>query len=105
MLSRLDGFQVSELGSLDIVTSKQLEGLRALPGLQFTLVALSTDLKSIKQRATKILDVSINVIGPIGLENEIASMLNKQGCYLQHPVCLKMDIRYNNPQYFYPDGI
>lgn len=51
-----------------------------------------------------IVGVSVNVLGPLGLADEVAKILDRQGGYLQHPVSLKTDTRYINPQYFYPDG-
>lgn len=94
----------SDLGVLDSVTSKQLGFLQQLPGIQFSVV-FSSDVKPRAKKTATIVDVSVNVLGPLGLADEVAEILDRQGGYLQHPVSLQTNTRYINPQYFYPNGM
>lgn len=87
------------VGILDSVTSKQLEALGKVPGVTFVAILFSDILRS--ARKNKIEELSVNILGPEHLADEVGSLLAEDCGYLQHPLYLDRGIPYINPHYFY----
>lgn len=94
------------IGILDLVTSKYIDLLSSIQGLSFVVVLSSDDFDTLKKKAKKsslIFEVSINIIGPARVADQVADTLLHHKCYLQHPVFLSPGTKYINPQYFYAE--
>ncbi|KAF4998446.1 hypothetical protein FDECE_11787 [Fusarium decemcellulare] len=91
---------ICALGMLDQITAKALHSLSNFSHVSFTAVA---PLSALSRRSGKkrIIDVSVNIIGPESLAEAIGEALGAVPCYLQHPCFLETNIRYVNPHYFY----
>ncbi|KAJ3548305.1 hypothetical protein NM208_g1071 [Fusarium decemcellulare] len=90
---------IFSFGVLDRITAKTLHSLKNFSNLVFSAVApLSVfSRRSGKQR---IIDISVNIIGPESLAEAVGQALETGPCYLQHPCFLESNIRYVNPHYF-----
>lgn len=98
------GDQNQDIGILDLVTSKYIDLLSSIHGLSFVVVVSADDFDTLKKKAKKtpvVLEVSVNLIGPEREADQVAEILLRARCFLQHPVFLSPGIKYINPQYFY----
>jgi len=92
------------LGTVDLITAAHLQSLEKFPAVSFIAVVSSTSLRPatrITNSKKKILPISVNVIGPVNLLDEVGDMLAERSAYLQHPFFLEAGIRYVNPQYLF----
>lgn len=93
---------------LDLVTSKLVGLLISIQGLRFDVVLSSKDLDNLNtksKKASTVVDVSVNVLGPAESANRVGDILLQHSCFLQHPIFLIPEIIYINPQYFYSGGV
>jgi len=89
---------------LDLVTTRHLHSLRKYPGLLFTAILSSSSLNAILRKPNRkemIVDISVNIIGPERIADDVGDTLAADSAYLQHPFFLPPRISYINPQYFY----
>ncbi|KAF4469014.1 DNA repair rad5, partial [Fusarium albosuccineum] len=87
-------------GILDQITAKKLHSLTDFSHLSFTAVA---PLSTFSRRSGKkrVIDISVNIIGPEFLAEAVGQALETVPCYLQHPCFLETNIRYVNPHFFF----
>ena len=93
-----------DLGVLDLVTASYLHSVHELEGVSFRAVISSGHLNNIPRKKTRKavkLDITINILGPEDIAEDVGEELGKVGGYLQHPVFLEAGIKYANPHYFY----
>jgi len=96
---------LEEFAVLDLVTTAYLRSLRQFSDLSFTAVVSSSLLGDIPRKATRkkaIIDITVNVMGPEGLADDVGKAVAAASGYFQHPVFLDTRIPYVNPHYFYP---
>ncbi|KAH8706297.1 SNF2 family N-terminal domain-containing protein [Ilyonectria robusta] len=123
--SRFHAFQVAQRGGLycllelaegvehnfaelDVLTTSHLRALSKFQDISFNAVINSASLEKVSRKKTKkttVIDVTINILGPEVLAEDVGERLADSSAYLQHPVFLQAGIRYLNPHYFYLDGI
>lgn len=123
--SRFYAFQVAQRGGLyyllelaegvehnfaelDVLTTSHLRALSKFQDISFNAVINSASLEKVSRKKTKkttVIDVTINILGPEVLAEDVGERLADSSAYLQHPVFLQAGIRYLNPHYFYLDGI
>ncbi|KAK8037229.1 hypothetical protein PG991_000575 [Apiospora marii] len=97
-----------EMGILDIVTAELLKSLCQRPQITHTAVLDASALpklpkKNIPQHV--VIDISINLSGPIHMIDDVGAALTKASGFLQHPYFLPAATPYVNPHYFYPGGM
>jgi len=94
---------------LDIATTSCLDVLqRSFTELSFAAVVATSFLCAIPrgQSAKKrVLDISVNILGPAELIDDVGDSLSKISVVLQHPVFLPTGTPYMNPHYFYPGNL
>jgi SWI/SNF-related matrix-associated actin-dependent regulator of chromatin subfamily A3 len=96
---------VEEFALLDLVTTACLHSLRQFSNLSFAAVMSSSwfsDIRRKKHRKGAIIDLTLNVMGPEDLADDVGNAVAAASGYFQHPVYLEAGIRYINPHYFYP---
>jgi len=98
---------LQNLGTLDLITCGHLQSLAKYSALSFIAVVSSTSLKPAarKQKLKKqIVPISLNIIGPENLLDEVGDTLAERSAYLQHPFFLEAGMRYVNPQYLFSEN-
>ena len=103
-----NGTRTEYIGMLDLVTTRYLHSMGAFSGLLFTAVLASSSLNSILRKPSgkeNIVDISVNIIGPEGVADDVGDTLADARAYLQHPFFLQTGVRYMNPQYFYLENV
>ncbi|RYP51600.1 hypothetical protein DL768_003107 [Monosporascus sp. mg162] len=104
-LAQVNGTSTEDIGMLDLITTKYLHSLGAFLELSFTAVIASSSLTNILRKPTHnkaIVGISVNIMGPERIADDVGDALVNASAYLQHPFFLQTGIRYINPQYFYP---
>jgi SWI/SNF-related matrix-associated actin-dependent regulator of chromatin subfamily A3 len=104
-LVQVNGTSTKAIGMLDLVTTEYLHSLGTFSELSFTAVLASSSLHDILRKPTrkeKVVDTSVNIIGPERIADDVGGTLADASAYLQHPFFLQTGIQYINPQYFYP---
>ncbi|KAL2271350.1 hypothetical protein VTJ83DRAFT_721 [Remersonia thermophila] len=99
----LDSTNRPQFGVLDNSTTRMLTAVANLEAVRLeAVVECAQALKRPKKATarTKIFRLSINILGPAFLSNELATRLGHVDGYLQHPMTVPQGIRYENPQYF-----
>jgi len=95
----------TDFAVLDLVTATYLHSLRRFTELFYTAVVSSSWLGSISRKLTRkktIIDLTVNVMGPENLADDVGEAVAEASGYFQHPVFLEAGIPYINPHYFYP---
>lgn len=104
-LAQMGGATPEDFAILDLVTTAYLHSLRQFSDLSFTAILPSSWLSNIPRKATRkktIIDITVNVMGPGDLADNVGEVLATASGYFQHPVFLEAGISYVNPHYFYP---
>jgi hypothetical protein len=104
-LAQTDDTAPTDFAVLDLVTTAYLHSLRQFTGLFYTAVVSSSWLGSIPRKSTRkktIIDLTVNVMGPENLADDVGEAVAVASGYLQHPFFLEAGIPYINPHYFYP---
>lgn len=107
ILYESSGGQKQFIGILDLVTSKAIDLLSSMHGVSFIAVLSFQDFEKLKRKAKKtkiVFEISVNIIGPRRDADQVADILLRNRCFLQHPVFLSPGTKYMNPQYFHPEG-
>ena len=100
----MNGTSTEDIGMLDLITTRYLHSLGKFSELLFTAVLSSSSLNTILRKPNHkktIVDISVNIIGPERIANDVGDILADDSAYLQHPFFLETGTRYINPQYFY----
>ncbi|RYP37998.1 hypothetical protein DL767_002726 [Monosporascus sp. MG133] len=103
-LAQVNGTSTEDIGMLDLITTKYLHSLGTFLELSYTAVVASSSLTNILRKPSHkkaIVDISVNVMGPERIADDVGDTLASASAYLQHPFFLQTGIRYINPQYFY----
>jgi hypothetical protein len=101
----MDDAAREDFAMLDLVTTAYLHSLRQFSDLSFSAVVSSSWFSSITRKATRkktIIDITVNVMGPEYLADDVGKAFAAASGYFQHPVFLETGIPYVNPHYFYP---
>jgi hypothetical protein len=93
----------SRLAVFDIVTAKQLQSLQIYGNVR-SLAVVKPGSLSTKQGAGVKFSISINVIGPESLLDQVGDTLCKQNASLEHPYALQPGIECINAQFSQLDG-
>jgi len=103
LMSKPEGESAQKLGVLDVGTQGYLDALMPIEGLTFEAVVASTALGGLGKgkKKTDIVDVSVNIIGPEILADDVGGILDTAQVNLQHPMTLSAEMRYINPQWWY----
>jgi hypothetical protein len=100
----MNGTSTEDIGMLDLITTRYLHSLGKFSELLFTAVLSSSSLNIILRKPNHkktIVDISVNIIGPERIADDVGDILADDSAYLQHPFFLEAGTRYINPQYFY----
>lgn len=100
----MNGTSTEDIGMLDLITTRYLHSLGKFSELSFTAVLSSSSLNTIPRKSNHkktIVDISVNIIGPERIADDVGDILADDSAYLQHPFFLETGTRYINPQYFY----
>ena len=103
-LSELDDISTDGFAVVDLNTMAYLQSLQQFPQLSFTAIVSSSWLSSLSRKSARqkpVLDMTVNILGPPELADEVGEAVAKASGYLQHPVFLDPGIPYVNPHYFY----
>ncbi|KAH8880582.1 hypothetical protein GQ53DRAFT_848822 [Thozetella sp. PMI_491] len=105
LLCNSDGELNLDIGILDRVTQRQLASLEHFDEVKFEAVVASSVLECLaaKGKKTVIVEISVNVVGPENLADDVGNALEMAKSSLQHPIFLPGGIRYLNPHWYYPD--
>lgn len=96
---------LEDFAVLDLITTAYLHSLSQFSDLSFTAVVSSSWLSNIPRKATykkTIIDITVNVMGPDNLADDVGEAVAAALGYFQHPVFLEAGIPYVNPHYYYP---
>jgi SWI/SNF-related matrix-associated actin-dependent regulator of chromatin subfamily A3 len=87
------------IGILDQIRARQLRSLEKFSNLTFRAICpISTIGRASSKK--RIIDVSVNILGPEDLTDAVGDALAATSAYLQHPCFLESGVRYINPHYF-----
>lgn len=89
-------------------TTTALRTLQDLPSIRLEAVLESGNSnKPYLQRkdGRQTISISIDLYGSEEIAQEVGKRLSKARTYLQHPVCLKSNVPYNNPHYYAIPGV
>lgn len=95
----------NEVSMLDLIATRQIHSLGRFAELSFTAVISSSNLDKITRKFRRkeiIIDISVNISGPMTIADDVGDTLADDSAYLQHPFFLPLGTRYINPQYLYP---
>ena len=103
----LQSLTAKEFALLDNNSARLLEELRSMGTLRFqaTLQGPMPQNKATTKSRRNIIDIAINVYGPIDLAGKLGALLNQKGQFLQHPDAIDPKIKYDNPQHFKTPGM
>lgn len=89
-----------KIGILDQIRARQLRSLEKLSSLTLRAICpISTFGRASGKK--RIIDISVNILGPEDLTDAVGDALAAASAYLQHPCFLESGVRYINPHYFY----
>jgi hypothetical protein len=88
----------NDFAVLDMATATALDGLEGLENITFQ--AVPQPLIGNQPSPSQIIDVSINIYGPMRHYREVGSRLSRLKYNLQHPDAIDSGVRYDNPHYF-----
>ena len=90
-------------------TAAALQTLQDLPSIRLEAVLESDNSNKPYPQPKKgkkaVLSISIDLYGSGQIAQEVGKRLSKARTYLQHPVCLKNNVPYNNPHYYALPGV
>ncbi|KAL2672282.1 hypothetical protein Neosp_012984 [[Neocosmospora] mangrovei] len=95
-LALIDG---QKIGILDQIRARQLRSLETFSNITFRAICPISTLGRTSGKK-RIIDISVNILGPEDLADEVGDALAAASAYLQHPCFLESDVRYINPHYF-----
>jgi SWI/SNF-related matrix-associated actin-dependent regulator of chromatin subfamily A3 len=107
ILVHVDGQSKKDIGILDLITTGYLRSLQSFSDVVYVAIISLSDLNGIRGRSIAkktVVDISVNILGPVGLVDEVGDTLEVASAFLQHPVFLEAGVEYLNPQYFYPNN-
>ncbi|KAM6511298.1 hypothetical protein FALCPG4_016300 [Fusarium falciforme] len=87
------------IGILDQIRARQLRSLEKFSSLTFRAVCPISTLGRASGKK-RIIDISVNILGPEDLTDAVGDALAAESAYLQHPCFLESGVRYINPHYF-----
>ncbi|KAI0440376.1 SNF2 family N-terminal domain-containing protein [Xylaria telfairii] len=96
------------IGILDLVSIKTLRLLHELPGITQTVILPLHKLKRLPKKTAQkptVVDVSINILGPKILLDNVGDAMTNGNIHLQHPYFLPLDVEYISPHYLYLHNI
>lgn len=91
------------LAVLDIVTADRLQSLQKYIPVRLVAVVNPRNL-SAKQGKNATFSISINVIGPKSILDQVGDTLGHQNASLEHPYALQPGLEYINAQFSLLDG-
>ncbi|KAI8711490.1 hypothetical protein NCS52_01412700 [Fusarium sp. LHS14.1] len=94
-LALIDG---QKIGILDQIRARQLRSLETFSNITFRAICPISTLGRTSGKK-RIIDISVNILGPEDLADEVGDALAAASAYLQHPCFLESDVRYINPHY------
>lgn len=90
-------------------TATALQRLKGSPSVRLEAVFVDGESNRPDQQYKKgtrtVFSISVDVYGSEKVAQEVGKRLSKAHTYLQHPVCLKSDVPYNNPHYYAIPGV
>jgi len=93
-----------DLGIVDRITASYISSLQHLKDLTFEAVVPVLAVEGLgKAKKKVVIEISVNILGPESLSNNVGDSLERVSAHLQHPLFLRPGIRYINPHYFYLD--
>ena len=87
------------IGILDQIRARQLRSLEKFSSLTFRAICPISTLGQASGKK-RIIDISVNILGPEDLTDAVGDALAAASAYLQHPCFLDPGVRYINPHYF-----
>ncbi|EEU36130.1 uncharacterized protein NECHADRAFT_53012, partial [Fusarium vanettenii 77-13-4] len=84
---------------LDQIRAKQLRSLEKFSNVTFGAICPISTLGRASGKK-RIIDISVNILGPEDLIDAVGDALAAASAYLQHPCFLESGVRYINPHYF-----
>jgi hypothetical protein len=93
----------SHLAVLDILTAERLRSLQKYESVRSVAVVKAANLSGKPGKNAKF-SISINVLGPESLLDQVGDELGKQNASLEHPYALQSGIEYINAQFSHLNG-
>lgn len=93
-----------EFGRLDLTTTSYLYSLHTFEDISLQAILTSHELGKIPRKPAKKkprVNLTINILGPRRIAEDVGEKLLDVSAFLQHPVFLDEGIMYMNPQMFY----
>ena len=90
-------------------TATALQTLQDLKSLRFEAILTGGDLTKphqvSKEGKKTVFAISITIYGPDDVSQEVGKRLSRVRTYLQHPICVRKDVPYNNPHFYVITGV
>jgi hypothetical protein len=93
----------SHVAVLDIVTADRLRSLQKYEHVRSVAVVKLGNFSSKKSKGAKF-SISVNIIGPESLLDQVGDTLGNENASLEHPYALQPGLEYINAQFSHLDG-